>query len=104
MAVDMNVVMGLIMYGGDAKASAYEAIFAAKAGDFELADSKIVAAKAALSEAHHQQTDLLTKAAQGEQVDIDIYMIHAQDHVMTSIAFVDIAQEIIDLHKKIDNK
>jgi PTS system cellobiose-specific IIA component len=104
MAVDMNAVMGLIMWGGDAKSNAFEAMMLAKKGDFAGAWGKIEAAKKSLSEAHHAQTDLLTRAARGEEVAVDIYMVHAQDHVMTSIAFVDLASEIIELHEKIDNK
>ena len=40
----MAVIMPLIMYGGEAKSSAVEAIRAAKAGDFEKADERIEAA------------------------------------------------------------
>ena len=37
----MAVIMPLIMYGGEAKSSAVEAIQAAKAGDFDKADERI---------------------------------------------------------------
>ena len=30
-------------------------------------------------------------------------MIHGQDHLMTSIAFVALAKEIIELHQKLEN-
>ena len=49
----MAVIMPLIMYGGEAKSSAVEAIRAAKAGDFEKADERIEAASKAIVEAHH---------------------------------------------------
>jgi PTS system cellobiose-specific IIA component len=97
----MAVIMPLIMYGGEAKSSAVEAIRAAKAGDFEKADERIEAASKAIVEAHHGQTELLTKAANGEDVPVSIYMVHAQDHLMTGIAFVDLAKEIIELYKVI---
>ena len=93
------VIMPLIMYGGEAKSSAVEAIQAAKAGDFDKADERIKAASQAIVEAHHGQTDLLTKAANGEEVPVSIYMVHAQDHLMTGIAFVDLAKEIIELYR-----
>lgn len=99
----MAVIMPLIMYGGEAKSSAVEAIRAAKAGDFEKADERIEAASKAIVEAHHGQTELLTKAANGEDVPVSIYMVHAQDHLMTGIAFVDLAKEIIELYKVIKN-
>ena len=57
---NLEAIMGLIMYGGNAKSDAMEAIAAAKSGDFELADKKI--------------------------------------------AFTDLAKEIIDLYRRIDNE
>ncbi|KKJ71336.1 PTS mannose transporter subunit IIA, partial [Enterococcus faecium MRSN 4777] len=38
---NLEAIMGLIMFGGNAKSDAMEAIAAAKIGDFELADRKI---------------------------------------------------------------
>lgn len=100
----MAVIMPLIIFGGEAKSSAIEAIRAAKESDFDKADERIEAASKAIVEAHHGQTELLTKAANGEEVAVSIYMVHAQDHLMTGIAFVDLAREIIELHKVIAKK
>lgn len=97
----MAVIMPLIIFGGEAKSSAIEAIAAAKAGDFDKADERIKAANDAIVQAHHGQTELLTKAANGEDVPVSIYMVHAQDHLMTGIAFVDLAKEIIALYQVI---
>ena len=100
----MAVIMILIIFGGEAKSSAIEAIRAAKESDFDKADERIEAASKAIVEAHHGQTELLTKAANGEEVAVSIYMVHAQDHLMTGIAFVDLAREIIELYKVIAKK
>ena len=53
---NLEAIMGLIMYGGNAKSDAMEAISAAKSGDFELADKKIADAEESLVHAHHSQT------------------------------------------------
>lgn len=100
----MAVIMPLIIFGREAKSSAIEAIRAAKESDFDKADERIEAASKAIVEAHHGQTELLTKAANGEEVAVSIYMVHAQDHLMTGIAFVDLAREIIELYKVIAKK
>ncbi|MDR2465333.1 MAG: PTS lactose/cellobiose transporter subunit IIA [Streptococcaceae bacterium] len=97
----MEVVMGIIMNAGDAKSSAVEAIQAAKAGDFEKAEERLAHAGTALVGAHGSQTEMLTKAAQGEKIEIGIYMVHAQDHLMTAIAFTDLAKEFVELYKKL---
>ena len=100
----MAVIMPLIIFGGEAKSSAIEAIRAAKESDFDKADERIEAASKAIVEAHHGHTELLTNAANGEEVAVSIYMVHAQDHLMTGIAFVDLAREIIELYKVIAKK
>lgn len=96
----MQTIMGIIMHSGNAKSNAMGAIKAAKAGEFKLADDNIKKAEADFVEAHHAQTDLLTKEAQGEKTEVSLLMVHAQDHLMTSMTFTDLAKEIITLHKK----
>lgn len=98
----LEVAMTLIMYGGEAKSCSIEAIAAAKKQDFDRAQERLSQAQKALLQAHHAQAEMLTKEAQGEKTELSLFMVHGQDHLMTSIAFVDLAKEIIDLHKKID--
>ncbi|WP_334116831.1 PTS lactose/cellobiose transporter subunit IIA [Ligilactobacillus sp.] len=97
----MQVVMGIIMAGGNAKAHAVEAITAAKKGDFEEAEKKLEEANQAIVDAHNTQTEMLTAEARGEHTPIDLYMVHAQDHLMTGITFVDLAKELVEVYKKI---
>lgn len=98
---NLEAIMGLIMYGGNAKSDAMEAIAAAKEGDFALADEKIVSAEEALVQAHHSQTEMLTQEAQGNHMQVTLLTIHSQDHLMTAIAFTDLAKEIIELHRRL---
>lgn len=99
----MEVVMSLIMYGGDARSSAMEAIHAAKNSDFELAAEKISGAQKSISEAHQVQTGLLTQEASGEPVELNLLMVHAQDHLMTAMTYKDLAEEMIDLYQRVDS-
>lgn len=101
---NLEAIMGLIMFGGNAKSDAMEAIAAAKEGNLELADQKIEDAKASLVEAHRSQTGLLTQEAQGDNMTVTLLTVHAQDHLMTSIAFTDIAQEFVDVYRRIEGK
>lgn len=97
----MQIVMGIIMAGGNAKAHAVEAITAAKKGDFTEAEKKLEEANQAIADAHNTQTEMLTAEARGEHTPIDLYMVHAQDHLMTGITFVDLAKEIVEVYKKV---
>lgn len=99
---NLEAIMGLIMFGGNAKSDATEAISAAKKGNFELADQKIMDAKESLVQAHHSQTQMLTQEAQGNHVQVTLLTVHSQDHLMTSIAFTDLAEELIELYRRIN--
>lgn len=99
---NLQVIMELVMYGGDGKSNAMEAIQAAKKGDFQLADTKMKMAEESLLKAHHAQTDMLSQEAAGNPAELSLLMIHGQDHLMTGIAFKDLAQEIVDLYRAMD--
>lgn len=98
---NLQTIMGLIMNGGNAKGSAFEAIKAAKSGNFAEADEKLKEADKYLAEAHNSQTEMLTKEASGDHVQVSLLMVHGQDHIMNAITFRDLAGEIVDLYKKI---
>ena len=97
----LEAIMGLIINAGNAKSDAMEAIQAAKAGAFDEAEQKITAAHESLVEAHHAQTNLLTEEAQGNHQTVTLLTVHSQDHLMTAIAFTDLAEELIAIYKKI---
>ena len=101
---NLETVMGLIMNGGNAKSSAFEAIHAAKAGDFKLADDKLKESDHFLTEAHNGQTGMLTAEAQGDHAKVTLLMVHSQDHLMNAITFRDLAGEIVALYKRLAEK
>ncbi|WP_094243820.1 PTS lactose/cellobiose transporter subunit IIA [Tetragenococcus halophilus] len=90
----------IILYAGNGKSSMMEAIQEAKENNFEIADNKLKEAKEELNKAHEFQTELLQKEAQGKGYNINIILIHAQDHLMNAITTQDLATEIIDLYKR----
>ncbi|MBO1304726.1 PTS lactose/cellobiose transporter subunit IIA [Enterococcus sp. 669A] len=98
----LEAIMGLIIYGGNARSDAMEAIAAAKSGKFAEAEEKIQSAESAIVEAHRAQTDMLTEEANGNHMEITLLTVHSQDHLMTAITVIDLAKEIVDLYKRID--
>lgn len=101
---NLESIMGLIINGGNAKSSAFEAINAAKAGDFEKADEKLKESDGFLTEAHNSQTGMLTEEANGNHAKVTLLTVHSQDHIMNAITFRDLAGEIVDLYKKLAEK
>ncbi|MGG5317711.1 PTS lactose/cellobiose transporter subunit IIA [Enterococcus sp. AZ072] len=98
----LETIMGLIIYSGNAKSDAMEAIAAAKKGDFAQAEEKIIRAEESLVQAHRTQTDQLTEEANGNHMEVTLLAVHSQDHLMTAMTFIDLAKEIIDLYKRIN--
>ena len=96
-----QVVINLIVNSGSARSSAIEAIQYAKAGDIEKAEESLGNAKEAVNEAHHSQTEMIQAEIRGEKAPLSLLMVHAQDHLMTSLLCIDLAQEFVDVYKKI---
>ena len=98
----LAVVMGLIMHGGNAKSLAFQAVQFAKDGQFDQAETALKDANLEIKRAHDVQAEMLTKEARGEHAEVDLYMLHGQDHLMNAITFRDIAVEFIELLKRVD--
>ena len=96
------IVINLIVNSGSARSSAIEAIQYAKAGDMEKANESLQQAKESVNEAHHSQTEMIQAEIRGEKSPLNLLMVHAQDHLMTSLVVIDLAQEFIDLYEKVN--
>lgn len=94
------ISFALIAAAGTARSLAFEALKAAKQHDFEKAEDLIKQSKDAALEAHHQQTALLTKEANGDHTPVDVMLVHAQDHLMTSMLAQELIEELIYLHRE----
>jgi len=99
-----NLSFQLILHSGNARSFAMEAIYDAKDLHFELAQEKLSEADREFSQAHHFQTQLIQAEAGGEDFDIPIILIHAQDHLMTAMTLKDLAREIVDLRKDMNGQ
>ena len=97
----LMAAMGLIANGGNAKSLAFEAIRLAKKGDIEGAREKLKESDKSLLDAHNSQTNMLTKAAQGDHMHVTLLVVHSQDHLMNAITFRDLAGEMVDLYEKL---
>lgn len=95
-------IMDLIIFSGEARSYAMEAIQLAKLGQVDEARNLIEKSKETLGNAHATQTRLIQNEAAGNKCEVSLLLVHAQDHLMTSIVVKDLAEEIIDLHERLD--
>lgn len=96
-----EVVMGLIINSGQARSLAYSALKKAKEGDFEQARSVMAQSRMALNEAHLIQTKLIEEDQGEGKTKVSLVLVHAQDHLMTSMLARELIAELIELHEKI---
>ncbi|WEV45845.1 PTS cellobiose transporter subunit IIA [Streptococcaceae bacterium ESL0687] len=94
------VAFNIILHSGNARSLINESLRAMREGDFDLAHEKMDEANKALVEAHHSQTKLLQDFASGQKIEIEIIMVHAQDHLMTTITLQEVARELEYLYKQ----
>ncbi|HEP0402829.1 TPA: PTS N,N'-diacetylchitobiose transporter subunit IIA [Escherichia coli] len=92
-----EVVMGLIINSGQARSLAYAALKQAKQGDFAAAKAMMDQSRMALNEAHLVQTKLI----EGGKMKVSLVLVHAQDHLMTSMLARELITELIELHEKL---
>lgn len=94
----------IIASAGEARSLAYEALRAAKGGDFEKADELMQHSKDASLKAHNMQTEMLVQEAQGNHLPVDVLLVHAQDHLMTSMLAQELIAELIEVYKSLNDK
>lgn len=94
----------IIAAAGQARSLAFEALAAAKTGDFENGDRLLAESAKAAVDAHEQQTALLVREAGGDHLPVDVILVHAQDHLMTAMLAQELITEIIALRKEVAGK
>jgi PTS system cellobiose-specific IIA component len=92
-----QVLMELIANSGEGRSLTFSALEKAKKGDFNGASESLDEASLSINMAHKAQTKLLIEEANGNNSDISILMVHAQDHFMTSLLAHDLVKGVIEL-------
>lgn len=98
-----EIAFELISNAGDSKSYSMMSIEAAREFDFEKAYNNLKIAEKKLHEAHQVQTKMIQQEANGEKVDVNIILVHAQDHLTTAMILKDQADEFLHLYKLINS-
>jgi PTS system cellobiose-specific IIA component len=93
--------MMLIAEAGDSKSYAMEAIGLAKEGKFKEAAAAVEKAKQTLISAHDQQTELIRAEIEGNGKEVRLIMVHAQDHLNSALLMRELAEEFIEIYKRL---
>lgn len=88
----------LILAAGDSKSASMEAIRKAREYKFTDAENFLVNAQESLTYAHQIQTNLIQNEARGNATDLNMIMIHAQDHLSMALITLDNAKELLHVY------
>ena len=94
------VSMEIILAAGDARSHIHGAFADMRSGAFKEASQKLDDAHESIKQAHAAQTSLLQKLANGVPFEVDILLVHAQDHLMTTMTLHEMSKEMLFMHKK----
>ncbi|SFC34054.1 PTS lactose/cellobiose transporter subunit IIA [Clostridium uliginosum] len=97
-----EIILNLIMHSGEARSYSMEAISLAKKGDIAGAKDLVKKADEELGYAHSSQTNLIQGEVSGQKAEFSLLLVHAQDHLMTTIVLKDLSVEFIDIYEKIN--
>lgn len=100
-----EVVFTIITHSGNSKGYCFQALNAARNGNLDESDELIKKAKDELLEAHHIQTKMIQDEAAGVKQELNLLMVHAQDHLMNASLAKDLIAEMILMYReKYNNK
>ncbi|QUE87900.1 PTS lactose/cellobiose transporter subunit IIA [Exiguobacterium alkaliphilum] len=90
----------IVAFAGEARSKLLQAVNEAKKGNLDAAEGLVKEARESLTEAHNSQTQILAAEAGGESIELGFIMVHAQDHLMTTLLLSDIVEHLIDIYTK----
>lgn len=91
----------LISLAGDGMSNYFKALSEAKKGNFKESDSLYEKGTEMVIKAHKIQSNMLFNEANGESTEMNILLVHAQDHLMNCMLAKEFIKEFIELYKKI---
>lgn len=96
-----EIIMNLILHSGEVRSYSMEAIQEAKKGNIQKARELIDKADIEQAKSHKVQTSLIQNEAAGNKTEVSLLLVHAQDHLMTSMTLKDLAIELIEIHERL---
>ena len=90
----------LILYAGNSKNKSIKSLDYSKQRKFEEASALIEEAKEELILAHEEQSSLMVKEATGKKVDMNMLLVHAQDHICVAEIYLSLAEEVLELRRE----
>lgn len=92
-------IMEIITNAGESKSEAMIALQHAKRGEWDECDGALTRSREAASRAHAVQTKLIGMDEGEGKIPVTLVMVHAQDHLMTSMLANELVKEMIEVYR-----
>lgn len=89
----------IILHAGNSKSKSIMALGKAREGRLEEANQLVEEAMEDLNVAHEVQTQMIQAEAAGQKQEMNLIMVHAQDHIGMAIVMNDVAKEMLHLYQ-----
>lgn len=98
---DIQVIaFDLIFHSGSARTIIHESFAEMRTLNFTVAKDKLNEANEFILKAHQVQTKLLSDYANGKNIELEIILIHAQDHLMNTMTLQEVALEMLEIYRR----
>lgn len=94
-----EIAMNIILHAGNAKFNFTEALQSIKCRDIAKVKDLLEEANIELIEAHKYQTKMLQAEATGANMNPNILLVHAQDHLTMATICQETIESFIDLYE-----
>ena len=94
----------LIVQSGEARLLGQQSLELMRIGKTVLAKEKNEQAIEALNNGRKVHAELLRRMASGEEVTLDLLLIHAEDHIMSTQVYLDMVNELIYVYERMEIK
>ena len=98
---EMDKRFEIILNAGNSESASIMSIEASREYRFDEAHQQYHIADEELRTAHTIQTQLLQAAARGESIEMDILMVHAQDHLTMASLLKEVSKEFMNIYQEI---
>ncbi len=85
-----------------AKKAVNDAFVLARKNSINQAKEKLELAKKELGNGHKLHGDLIQKEAAGQELNVSLLLVHAEDQMMTTESMIMLATEMISMYQKIN--
>lgn len=95
-----QICFQLILHSGNARSKVIQSIREYRAGSVQKAEELLHQAEDDLQQSHDIHFQMIQKEAGGEKNEFSLLLLHAEDHLMSTLTMKELVFELLELFKE----